>query len=452
MNGGSVTPKPKVSAPLRQHRVQLAEAGGQHLLLGRGDAVPGQAAQVRAERRVVLVDQDVGAARQPGQVAEQVVVAAGEVTDLLAEEGRGHLVVADGAGHAEPRHDGPLHVVRPDADDDDLGVRGLFRLDQLRRRDLPVAEHLDAEQAVLDGRAAAGQVQHVPVVHRGQVRGVGLIAAAAGAVQGGRVGGDRVAHGGRGGVADHDRLHAGQRVVDRLRGRRERIGADQVVEGLDAAQHPGRARRGQQDAADVHRADDDEARDDGLGHLFMRLPAHAGHRDQPDGGEAGRDERLPLEVARPALRQLLAEVQLERARAVGAQQLRDLGVDGDVGELEQRPDRALELRLGRHHLAEQVKLARARQAERAKGRDGRTDLGGLAGCRHRLQRRDLQREPDRARGDDEESDEVEGGGPGQSQECGNVALPWGSWPRPSTLPRDRRKSQGAAHRACLRSR
>ncbi len=175
--------------------------------------------------------------------------------------------------------------------------------------------------------------------------------------------------------------------------------------------------------------------DDGLGHLPVRLAGDAGHRDQQDHGEARRDERLPLEVAGPALGQLLAEVQLELARAIRAQHVRDLVVDGDVGELEERPDRALELRLGRHHLAEQVELAGTGQAGR---RDGRADLGGLPGGGYRLQRRHLQGQPDRARRDDREGDEVERRGPGQSQDCGNVAIPLASR-RPSTLPRDREK-------------
>ena len=107
----------------------------------------------------------------------------------------------------------------------------------------------------------------------------------------------------------------------------ERIGADQVVERLDAAQDAGRAGRRQ--------------------------------REQSDDSEAGRDERLPHEVPGPALGQLLAEAQLELARVVRAEQLGDLAVDGDVGELQQRADRSLELRLGRDVLAEQVELARA---------------------------------------------------------------------------------------------
>src|SRR5207245_9329545 len=51
-------------------------------------------------------------------------------------------------------------------------------------------------------------------------------------------------------------------------------------------------------------------------------------------------------------------------------------------------------------------------------------LRGRARRGYRLQRRDLQREPDGARGDNHECDEVNRRGPGQSQECGNVVLPW----------------------------
>jgi hypothetical protein len=214
-----------------------------------------------------------------------------------------------------------------------------------------------AQQAVGDGRAVAGQVEHVPGVHDGQVGGVGLTAAAAGPVQGAGAGHQRVAGRGRGRVADHHRLHAGQRLGDGLLRGVERIGADQVIEGRDAAQNLRRARGGQQDAADVDPAGDDQADDDRPGHLRVRLPADAGHREERDGGEAGHDERLPLEVPGPALGQLLAQVQLELARVVRAQQPGDLRIDGDMGELEQRADRALELRPGRHHLAEQVKLA-----------------------------------------------------------------------------------------------
>jgi hypothetical protein len=91
-----------------------------------------------------------------------------------------------------------------------------------------------------------------------------------------------------------------------------------------------------------------------------------------------------------------------------------------VGELQQRADRALELRPGRHYLAEQVKFAGPGQAQVG---DDAADPCGLTRGRDRLQRRDLQRQPDRADGDDEEDDEIEGGDAGKSKKGRNLKPP-----------------------------
>ena len=60
-------------------------------------------------------------------------------------------------------------------------------------------------------------------------------------------------------------------------------------------------------------------------------------------------------------------------------------------------------------------LKRARLLELGIG-TAAADLGRLTGRGNRLQRRDLQRQPDRADRDDTEDDNVEGRNPGQSQE------------------------------------
>src|SRR5579875_416117 len=371
-------PEPELRGALREHRVQLPQPGQQHLLLGRRHPVTRQAPDGGAERRVVLVDEHRRVPRQLVQVAEQLVVVAGERVEQLAEVGEGNLVVAHRGGRAQPRHHRPGQVVRPDAHDDQLGAGGRLGPRELRRGDLAVGQHLGAEQAVHDRRAAARQVQHVPVVGGRQVAGVGVRGAAACLVLLARVRPPGQAVAGRRRVADHHGLHARLRLAD---GRRlgQRVHAHEVVERLDAAQHLRRAGGGQDDAADVHQADAPDADED---HLPDRRPlAHRGDRDQGDHGEPGGDQRLPQEVPLPGGRQLLAERELDPLRALRAQHPHHLRVDRHALKCQPGPDRAGELRLGRHHLAEQIQFARALEAGvRQRG----ADLRRLPGGRDRL--------------------------------------------------------------------
>ena len=297
--------------------------------------------------------------RQLVQVAEQLVVVPGERVEQLVEVGGGGLVIADGRGRAELGQRRPGQVVRADAHDDHLGVRGRLGAGQLRRGDLAVAQHLGPEEAVLDRRAAAAEVEHIPLVGRRYVGRVGLGGTPARLVLRGRVRLPGQARARRGRVADHHRLHAGLRPADLAR-LGERVHADQVVERLDAAQHLRRASRGHRDAAHVDQA---HHRDAGPEQLPDRGPlAHRRDRDERNRREPHRDQRLPDEIVLPAGGQLLAERQHHLARPLGPQHLDHLRVDGDVIKHKLGSDRPGELRLRRHHLTEQVEFPRPAHA------------------------------------------------------------------------------------------
>ena len=196
----------------------------------------------------------------------------------------------------------------------------------------------------------------------------------------------------------------------------DRVDAHQVVDGADAAQHLGRAGRGERDAAHVDGHDD---RESGREQLPYRRPlAHRRDGDQRDHGEPERDQGLPQEVALPAGGELLAERQLDLRGPLSPQHVDHLRVDGDVVERQPGPDEAGKLRPGGHDLAEQVELARAVQA---RVRQRRADLRRLPGRRHGLQRGDPQREPDRPGGHHGEGDQVKARRPDSLQErrCAN---------------------------------
>ena len=137
----------------------------------------------------------------------------------------------------------------------------------------------------------------------------------------------------------------------------------------------------------------------------------APYRGQPD---------LPGEVVDPAAGQPVTQDPFGACRARALDEVGQLAVDGDLGELEAGADRAEKLHVGGQALAEQVNLARAGEAER---RRGRADPDDLPSHGNGLQGGDLEGHAD---GDG-------GGDQGRSQPDGPAGAAPGAR-RPGSLP------------------